>query len=449
MYQNNKINNIIITGQLSIDNQSNSQNLQADQMYSYYNNQISNMSPQTLSSIDMYARQQNFIQNYSINNANKQNNPQNLVVNKQFDLDVEIIANEAKKSKSMSKAEPIKYSEPKENLKPNEDEEFDDNVEQGFSEKNENDASLQNKIQDTSADDVAYKNLIVAEYANIKGEYSCYKCNEVFSTKRNLKQHTKTCTEQGEVTETVEKGGKISCPQCAYKCQSPAILKIHERTHTGEKPFSCKFCDYKSGQKNNVAKHILVHMKEKPFRCQYCDYRCAQKNNLVVHERTHTGYKPFACTFCDYRTVQKPNLVKHMYLHTDQKPFSCDLCNYRCVQKTNLTKHKQRHLNEKSDGKIDDLCKPYKPRKKTVRCEICSYKCVQKSSLDKHMQFKHADLIPNVEQQSDFFDEKLYVMQGLNLMKNSESQIQNLSVRRNEIDEVEECQKMDSMQMQS
>ncbi|XP_026483333.1 zinc finger protein 630-like [Vanessa tameamea] len=383
-----------------------SSNLHHDQIYSLYNNQI---PISALNPIDLYSRQQNYVQNY-ITDVSREN-PQNLVVHRQFD-NSSPYTEEFKKLRQDGEGgkKDSKIEEPKENLKPTDQNKmyYEYSNDYMVTEKNENDPSSNNKIPDELS-------------MSIKGEYVCYKCNEVFPSKRLLKQHAKTC-ENGENSE-LEKLGKFSCSQCAYRCQSPAILKIHERTHTGEKPYACTFCDYKSGQKNNVAKHILVHMKQKPFGCQYCDYRCAQKNNLVVHERTHTGYKPFACPFCDYRTVQKPNLVKHMYLHTDQKPFSCDMCNYRCVQKTNLTKHKQRHLNEKDGDKIDTKApiKPYKPRQKSVKCPHCSYRCVQKSSLEKHLQFKHNDL------NSDIVDSDC----GLNLMKtNTCDSIQNLSVKK-------------------
>lgn len=214
------------------------------------------------------------------------------------------------------------------------------------------------------------------------------------SSQSNLPHDNHNVNSENEVK------ARYSCDTCSYACQSPAILKIHERVHSGEKPFACSYCDYKSGQKNNIAKHVLVHMKKKPYRCQYCDYRCAQKNNLIVHERTHTGVKPFACTFCEYKTVQKPNLVKHMYLHTNEKPFACDMCDYRCVQKTNLTKHKQKHTLEKPFECTDcDYRSSQKSnlnkhqlihaKNKTVQCEQCPYKCLHVEDLEKHRQSKH------------------------------------------------------------
>lgn len=362
--------------------------MQPEALYPVYSHHV---SIPALNPIDLYSRA-NYPQNY----VNREN-PQNLVIHRQYDNTSPY--NEFKKLREnqdgVENDAKTKSEEPKENLKPTDQ----NKILNEFSEKNDDTSKLTEELS-----------------MNIKGEYACFKCNEIFPSKRGLKQHAKSCIESEESSEKI---GKFGCSQCAYRCQSPAILKIHERTHSGEKPFSCNFCDYKSGQKNNVAKHILVHMKEKPFRCQYCDYRCAQKNNLVVHERTHTGYKPFACPYCDYRTVQKPNLVKHMYLHTDQKPFSCDMCNYKCVQKTNLTKHKQRHLNDKDLGKaVYKDQKPYRPRQKSVKCSHCQYRCVQKSSMVKHMQFKHAGLEFNAE-----------AFEGLNLMKNDDN-VQNLSVKK-------------------
>ncbi|XP_023944383.2 zinc finger protein 567 [Bicyclus anynana] len=353
-----------------------------------YNNQ--NLPVPALNPIDIYSRPQNYVQNYITEN------PQNLVMQRQFENASPYTEDLKKLRQDSIKKNDVKTAQPKENLKPTDQNKIYYGYVNDYAivEKNENDSSSHNKLTEELA-------------MSIKGEYICYKCNEVFPSKRVLKQHAKLC-DNAEGAD-LEKLGKFTCSQCAYRCQSPAILKIHERTHTGEKPYACTFCDYKSGQKNNVAKHILVHMKQKPFGCQYCDYRCAQKNNLVVHERTHTGDKPFACPYCDYRTVQKPNLVKHMYLHTDQKPFSCDLCNYRCVQKANLTKHKQRHMNEKDGEKVDVKMqmKPYKPRQKSVKCPLCSYRCVQKSSLEKHMQYKHVDAV-DCQENLDC---------GLNLMK--------------------------------
>lgn len=398
---------------------------QENQTYVYNNHNINNIP--ALNPIDLYSRPQNYIY--------QRENPQNLVIHRQVENGT--YTEKFRQDGGQNGTKNGSKEEPKENLKPNDQNKilYADYQNQIYQQQN-----LDKDDNNTSDNKLNGDGMTL-----IKGEYVCYKCNDVFPTKRGLKQHAKVCSENGENNDTTDKLGKFICSQCSYRCQSPAILKIHERTHTGEKPFSCTFCDYKSGQKNNVAKHILVHMKEKPFRCKYCDYRCAQKNNLVVHERTHTGYKPFACPHCDYRTVQKPNLVKHMYLHTDQKPFSCDICSYKCVQKTNLTKHKQRHMNERDGDKVEikSQIKPYKPRQKSVKCPHCSYRCVQKSSLVKHMQFKHTEVTfesVSVDQcmtPSDNINDTIHNLSVSDTIQNLSvcDTIQNLSVKKNQVTE--------------
>ena len=83
------------------------------------------------------------------------------------------------------------------------------------------------------------------------------------------------------------------CRFCDYSSRASASVAVHERRHTGEKPFSCRFCSYVAARKGQVTVHERTHTDERPYKCPECAMSFKVSSALLVHSRLHSGERPY------------------------------------------------------------------------------------------------------------------------------------------------------------
>uniref|UniRef100_A0A182NEQ2 Uncharacterized protein n=1 Tax=Anopheles dirus TaxID=7168 RepID=A0A182NEQ2_9DIPT len=179
-------------------------------------------------------------------------------------------------------------------------------------------------------------------------QYDCNQCGKAFNRWSRLREHVEQ--------EHSESPPRFECPECGKAFVVRSRLKAHMQIHSNRKDHVCDVCGDAFVNKGLLKRHRrALHSTELLFECKHCTKKFAVAEKLKIHQRVHTGERPYGCGFCHRTFSHYTDRKRHeMASHTGERPYKCEHCPSTYIRKHELVMHTQKHATGGSSTSAGD-----------------------------------------------------------------------------------------------
>ena len=151
--------------------------------------------------------------------------------------------------------------------------------------------------------------------------FACPVCGLRFHLLHNMKRHLQTHEESGDI--------EVGTASGLLEAVEATATKVQNNMNTSQSPGStvttnaaghmkCHFCNKWFSEQAALQRHMEVHSANRPYSCPICGWRFKQMHNMKRHLLTHSGAKPYSCDFCDKSYTDNYSLKQHVAkIHPD------------------------------------------------------------------------------------------------------------------------------------